>query len=633
MQYFHILAEFLAYLSAFKLNSLDMNSVKPPAFISCFGKMPQLFVFIFCFIFSLSGFMTISAQSESANVPKEWQTFAEQTDYRETPRYAETIAYSQKLDKASDLIAYKTFGKSGEERDLPLLIAATGKAFTPELARKQGKAVVLIQACIHAGESDGKDAGLALLRDIAITKTRAGLLSDVVILFVPIYNVDGHEYFNAYNRINQNGPSEMGFRANATNLNLNRDYMKADAPETRAWLALWNEWKPDFFIDCHVTDGADFRYNLTYEYAHFQEVSPFVKNWMDEHFDGKVVANVEKEGNLLTHYLEFNGRDVSKGIATFIATPRFATGYAALRNRPGLLIETHMLKPYKSRVRATYDVLRFTVDEINKSKVSLFDANRKAVQETVDRGKAYDPSRNFPLRLEVTDTSKPFNLKGVEYKIQDSEISGAKRIVYGTKPLDITIPKFDDAKIKSGIAPPLFYIVPPQWKEIINVLQAHGIKFQRTKKPMELQIESYRFANPKWASTSFENRIPVNFNSIPIREMRLFPADSVVIPLAQEAANVAIHLLEPESGDSLIYWGFFNSIFEQKEYGEGYVLEKLAEEMMKNDANLRKEFEEKLKDEKFANNSSARLSFFYERSPYFDKHIGLYPVGRIIASF
>lgn len=606
-----------------------MISKKSTDFIFPIGKMRDIAVFIFCFVFFHGVFMTVSAQSESANVPNNWKTFAEKTDYRETPRYDETIAFSKKLDAASDRIIYKSFGKSGEGRDLPLLIAADSKAFTPDLARKQGKAVVFVQACIHAGESDGKDAGLALLRDIAITKTRADLLSDVVILFVPIYNVDGHEYFNAYNRINQNGPAEMGFRANATNLNLNRDYMKADAPETRAWLALWNEWKPDFFIDCHVTDGADFRYNLTYEYAHFQEVSPFIKNWMDEHFDGKIVAKVESEGNLLTHYLEFNGRDVSKGITTFVATPRFATGYAALRNRPGLLIETHMLKPYKSRVRATYDVLRFTLEEIGQSKSSLFDVNNKAVLETIERGKTYDETRLFPLRLEITGKSEAFNFKGIEYSIEDSEISGAKRIVYGTKPLDITIPKYNEAKIKTGIAPPLFYIIPPQWKEVIDVLKSQGIKFQTIKKTLVIEVESYRFSNPKWSAISFESRVPVDFDTLPIKEVRTFPANSIVVPLSQETANVAIHLLEPESVDSLIYWGFFNPIFEQKEYGESYVVERLAREMLNNDAKLGKEFEEKLRDDNFSKNSAARLNFFYERSPYFDKRIGLYPIGRI----
>jgi murein tripeptide amidase MpaA len=574
--------------------------------------------------------MQTDAQSEAVNVPKDWQTFAEQTDYKKTWRYDETVAFARKLDEASDLIAYQSFGKSGEGRDLPLLIASNDKTFTVEAARKKGKAIILIQAGIHSGEIDGKDAGFALLRDIAITKTRADLLKDVVILFVPIYNVDGHENFSAFNRINQNGPDEMGFRATSANLNLNRDYMKADAPETRAFLKLWNSWKPDFFIDCHVTDGADFQYNVTYEFAHFQESSTFISDWMFEHFDGKVVPRVESEGNLLTHYVEFAGREITGGVATFIATPRFATGYTPLRNRAGLLIETHSYKPYKSRVRGTYDVLRYTIEEINRAKASLFEANKKADAETLERGETYDAKRQFPLRLSVTEKSTPLQFKAVEYKIEDSDISGTKRIVYGTKPMEITIPKFDEGKITASVAPPLYYIVPPQWKAAIEVLQMHGIQFQRLSKPTKVEVESYRFSDVKFAAASFEGRVTVGFKANPTKEMREFPANSIVIPLAQEAANVAVHLLEPDSPDSFVYWGFFNAIFEQKEYGESYVLEKLAREMLAKDPNLRKEFEEKLKDETFAKNPRARLTFFYERSPYYtNQRIGVYPVGRV----
>ncbi|MDQ3800861.1 MAG: M14 family metallopeptidase [Acidobacteriota bacterium] len=564
------------------------------------------------------------------NVPSEWQTFAEQTNYRKTPRYSETVEYSRRLDKSSDLIIYKPFGKSGEGRDLPLLIAATGKTFTPAAARKRGKAVVLIQACIHAGESDGKDAGLALLRDIAITKTRLSLLDSVVILYVPIYNVDGHELFSPYNRINQVGPDEMGFRGTSANLNLNRDYMKADAPETRAFLKLWNDWRPDFFIDSHVTDGADFRYNITYEFAHFEEVSPFIKNWMNEIFEKKVVPKVEREGNLLSHYLEFNGREVSSGVTTFIATPRFATGYSAIRNRGGLLIESHSLKPYKSRVRGTYDVFWKTLEEINLNKESLFEANRKADAETIERARIYDANNKFPLRFEFTKNSVPFAFKGVEYRLEDSDISGAKRIVYGTKPLDVTIPKFDEVRVSAAVAPPLYYIVPPQWQEVITVLEAHGVRFQRTSKPLKIEVESYRLTEPQWSRASFESRLPVSYKTTPIRETREFPANSVIVPLNQETANVAIHLLEPQSGDSFAAWGFFNAIFEQKEYFSDYIMEEVAREMLAKDANLRREFEEKLKDENFRKNAGARLRFFYERSPYFDRRIGLYPVGRIV---
>ena len=389
--------------------------------------------------------------------------------------------------------------------------------------------------------------------------------------------------------------------------------------------------KPDFFIDCHVTDGADFQYNVTYEYAHFQEVSPLLKNWMDEHFDGKVVPKVESEGNLLTHYVEFAGREVTGGIATFIATPRFATGYTPLRNRIGLLIETHSWKPYRSRVRGTYDVLRYTIEEIAATKASLFDVNKKADAETVERGKTYDPSRRFPLTLDVTEKSTPFAFKGLEYKIEDSTISGGKMIVYGTKPLNITIPRYDEGRVVASVAPPLYYIIPPEWKDVIDVLQMHGVKFETIKKPMTVEVESYRLTQPKWATSSFENRVTLTCKQTPVTETRTYPVGSIIVPMAQDAANVAIHLLEPNGPDSFVYWGFFDSVFEQKEYGESYIIEKVAREMLAKNPNLQKEFDERLKDPAFAKSPRARLQFFYERSPYYlNQKVGVYPVGRIV---
>lgn len=597
-------------------------------------KLKTLSLSITALLWIVSNNTAAYCQSDAGTIPPEWQTKAESTDYKQTWRYDETIAFSKKLDSASPLIKYETYGKSGEGRDMPLLIAASGQTFTPALAKRAGKAIVLIQAGIHAGEIDGKDAGLALLRDIAIAKTRTDLLKDAVILFLPIYSVDGHENWSAYNRINQNGPEEMGFRANATNLNLNRDYMKADAPETRAWLGLWNKWKPDVFIDCHVTDGADFQYNVTYEYAHHQDVHPAIKLWMDEHFDGKVVPNVEKEGNLLTHYVEFAGREVTGGIATFIATPKFATGYTPLRNRAGLLIETNVYKSYKSRVRGTYDVLRHFVDEIGKSKASLAVANVTADTQTIERGKTYDPNRQFALSLSIDRTrSTPLAFKGVKYTMEASTISGGQRIIYGSEPMNITIPRYDDARIATGVAPPLYYIVPVQYREAIDLLKLHGVQFSLLKKPLTTEIESYQLSEPKWATNSFENRITLTAKQMPVKETRTFMAGSALVPMDQEAANVAIHLLEPNGPDSLLYWGYFNSIFEQKEGGSGYVLEKLAREMLEKDPKLQEEFDRYILEPANARSPQARLRFFYERSPYYkNQKIGVYPIGRILKS-
>lgn len=572
------------------------------------------------------------SQSESANVPPEWQTAAEKTNYAKTSRYDEAIKYAKELDKASDLISYQSIGKSGEGRDIPMLIAARDGAFSPKWAKKTGRAIVFIQAGIHAGEIDGKDAGFALLRDIAITKTRLDLLKEAIIIFIPIYSVDGHENWSAYNRINQNGPDEMGYRANSNNLNLNRDYMKADAPETRAWLKLWNDWKPDLFIDCHVTNGADFQYNVTYEYAHFQEVHPAIKLWMDEHFDGIVVPKVEKEGNLLTHYVEFAGREVTGGVATFIATPRFATGYTPIRNRPGLLIETNVYKSYKSRVRGTYDVLWKLVEEAGAAKASLFVANITADTQTVERGKTYDEKRQFPLSLTIDrEKSTPLAFKGVEYKTEASTISGGNRLIYTDVPMNITIPRFDESKVSTSVAPPLYYIIPPQYAGAIDLLTLHGIKFTRLAKPLTTEVESYKLTEPKWATSSFENRITLTAKQTTVKETRSFIAGSALVALDQEAANVAIHLLEPNGPDSLFYWGYFNSIFEQKEGGSGYVLEKLAREMLAKDPKLQEEFDKRLLDPAFARSPQARLRFFYERSPYYlNQKIGVYPVGRVL---
>lgn len=571
------------------------------------------------------------SQNRTAQVPPEWLTHAEKTDYRETPRYSDTIAYAKRLDQASPLIKFETFGKSGEGRDLPLLIAAEGDTLTPEAAKRAGKAVVLIQACIHAGEPDGKDAGLALLRDIAITKTRPGLLKNVVVLFIPIYNTDGHERVSPYNRINQNGPAEMGWRTTTTYQNLNRDYMKADTPETRAWLSLWSKWRPDLFIDCHVTNGADYRYNITYQHEHHEGVPPSVLAWEKNVIDARVAPATEAAGNIVSWYLEFiDNRDLTKGIRDFNGSPRFSTGYIPLRNRPGILIETHMLKPYRPRVIGTYDFLRSTLEEVNKDPESLLKAGKVADAEALAIGSSYDPKRRFPLDFELTDKATPYPLKAVELKVETSEISGAPYVTFGDKPLDITVPMYNELRVKAAVAPPLYYIVPAQWRDVIEVLKVHGLKLSITNAPAKIEVESYRFHDVKWPAGPFEGRQMPSFRVETVREMRTFPAGSVVVPLAQELSRVAINLLEPEAPDSLVRWGFFNATFEQKEYGEAYVLEKLAREMLASDPQLKKEFETKLaSDPKFASSPGARLQFFYRRSPYWDPQMNLYPVGRI----
>jgi hypothetical protein len=564
-------------------------------------------------------------------IPAEWQTHAEKTNYRETARYSETIVYAKRLAESSPLIQYQAFGKSGEGRDLPLLIASDGVAFKPSAARKAGKAVVLIQACIHAGEPDGKDAGLALLRDVAITKSLPDLFANVVVLFIPIYNTDGHERSSPYNRINQNGPAEMGWRTTSTYQNLNRDYMKADTSETRAWLALWNEWKPDLFIDCHVTDGADYRCNITYQFEHHEGVDPGVLAWERDVIRGKVAPATEAAGNVISWYLEFiDNRDLTLGIRDFNGSPRFSTGYTPLRNRPGVLIETHMLKDYRSRVIGTYDFLRFVLAEVNQDPERLLKVGREADERTAAAGSTYDAGRQYPLDFELTDLATPYHLKAVEYHTEKSSVSGDVRVVFGTKPLDLTVPMYQTFRTKAAVAPPLYYIVPAQWRGVIDLLRTHGLQLKTLSNQATIDVEGYRFSEVKWPAGPFEGRQMPVFTAKPVWESRSFPAGSVLVPLAQPLARVAINLLEPKAPDSLVAWGFFNAVFEQKEYAENYVLESLARDMIAQDPELRREFEERLvSDAEFVTNPGQRLQFFYRRSPYWDPQMNLYPVGRI----
>src|SRR5215216_7129712 len=564
----------------------------------------------------------------------DWQTHAEKTDYRETPNYTDTIAFAKQLANVSPAIEYRTFGRSGQRRELPLLIASESQTFTPEAARSQGKAVVLIQACIHSGEPDGKDAGFALLRDIAITKTAAGILENVVLLFIPIYNTDGHERATPYNRINQNGPSEMGWRTTSTYQNLNRDYMKADTPETRAWLKLWDEWQPDLFIDCHVTDGADYRCNITYHHEHHDGVDNAVLAWEREVFGGKVAPATEAAGNIISWYLEFvDNRDLELGTRDFNGSPRFSTGYVPLRNRPGILIETHMLKDYRSRVIGTYDFLQAALTEVNRDPERLRTIGREADERTLAMVRAYNPDASFPLDFELTDEVTPFGLKAFSYETEQSEVSGDLRVVYGREPFDLTIPMYQTFRVKTAVTPPLYYIVPGQWTEVIAVLKAHGLEMKTLAAFEPVDVESYRFTNVIWPYAPFEGRHMPRFDVEPTVETRVFPPGSVVVPLAQPAGKVILNLLEPQAPDSLARWGFFNAIFEEKEYAEHYVLETLAREMLANDPDLNQEFEQRLAlDPDFAASPAERLRFFYKRSPYWDPQMNLYPVGRIISS-
>lgn len=589
----------------------------------------------------------------------DWTTPAEAAQFRTTPNYADTRAYLERLAAAAPgRLKLTRFGVSPEGRDLMLVIAASGGEFTPEAAHRSGKEIVFVQAGIHAGEIEGKDAGLMLLRDIALgtksaptQKTRSRSLSHAldhaILLYAPIFNVDGHENSNPYLRINQNGPDEMGFRATAQNLNLNRDYIKAEAPEMQAWLALWNAWLPDLLADIHTTDGADYRYDLTWYTEDWGPLDAGVKAWQDTALKSRIFPLVEKysfigngpatekRSHLLSPYLELKDhRDITQGIVNFGSGSRFSTGYVALQNRAAVLVETHMLKPYEVRVRATYDLIAAILEDIRTHPGELRRAVEAADRNTIAR--AARPDAALPILFAPSEKSVPLTLKGYAFTQTKSDISGDLWTQYDpSRPKDYVVPYWRDLVATKSATLPAAYLVPAGWPQIIEKLERHGLRYERTTKPLTLEVQRTQIDDPRWASSPFEGHLMLRtFRTTTVRTALTFPPGSALVPLDQRAANVVAQLLEPDAPDSLLRWGFFNAIFEQKEGGDARVLERLARDMLAKDTALKTEFEARLKnDAAFAADPQARLEFFYRRSPWYAKqNVGTYPVVKLDAA-
>ena len=560
----------------------------------------------------------------------DWQTYFEKSGYLETPRYAETMEYFRKLADYSDVAEMIKFGVSPQGRDLNCLVVSNDKAFKPEDAKATGKPVILIINGIHSGEIEGKDASMILLREILVTKEKEKMLDNVILLVIPVFSVDGHERFGKYNRINQNGPEEMGWRTTAQNLNLNRDWMKADAPEMKAMLKLFSSWLPDFIIDNHTTDGADYLYVMTFGIEYFKNSHSETELMLRNKFAPFLYEKMNQTGFLSHGYVWLKDwvKGLDSGITEGPGAPRFSTGYAAIQNRPALLVETHMLKPYKERVFSTKVAMEAVIEFCSDNKVEIIELNGKADRNSIIN--LLEKKEKLPVGFKVSGKSVKTPFKGVKYYKEKSEISGDEKIVYTNEKENLVLDLFNDVQIVKEVSVPNLYIIPSEWSLIVERMRLHGVKVDTLKEDKIFDVKRYRFSDIKFEEKPFEGRNRVSFTINEYYEKRKIPAGSYIVSTDQRTIKVIVNLLEPEAEDSFIKWGFFNAIFEQKEYFEAYVMEKISQEMIKKDPQLKKEFDEKLSlDEKFKNDPNARLNFFYERSPYYDSQLNVYPVMKV----
>lgn len=544
-----------------------------------------------------------------------WITPAERNGFVSTPSYVETRAWLERLVAASPLLKLESFGTTPEGRDLYYVRASKGGA----------KPVVLIQSGIHAGEIDGKDASLMLLRDIAL-RGKADLLDTVDLVFVPIYNADGHERITPDNRPHQRGPDNPGSRSTAQNINLNRDYAKADAPETQAMLRLLGRLDPVLYIDMHGSDGFDHGYDVTYTFAGWGRYvqSKAITAWLNGPFTRGVDAFVTHAGHHPHFYPSaVDERDPEKGLRVSAEGPRYSTGYGDYARIPTVLVEMHCLKPYRQRVLGAYAMMEGAVRQVSRDAAAL--------RAAIDADRADRPT-TLTVRWETNDTPvETVTLQGVASEKYLSPASGEEEVRYLGRPRPIRVPVTGQKPVGS-VTLPVAWWVPASATDVIARLDLHGIRYERAAAPRTLELDRVRIANAQLGPAT-EQRVMLSGTMHHERRRETMPAGTVRVPYDQPRGLLAAALLEPEAIDSFLSWGFFPGVLQKPGGVERYVTAPWAEAALRRDPALRAAFEARLAaDPAFAADGAARLAWFVERSPFRDDRYLLYPIAREVGT-
>lgn len=551
-----------------------------------------------------------------------WVTPGELTGLTESPSYEETMAWLEKLDENSPYITMIPIGLSEQGRAIQMLIVSKNQEFTADEIARSKKPLILFQAGIHAGEIDGKDAGMMLLRDINQGE-KLELLDEANLLFIPILNVDGHERKSEYGRVNQRGPKIMGWRTNAVNLNLNRDYTKLETAGIKAVAKVINDYDPDLYIDIHVTDGADYQYDVTYGFVETGGYSPEISSWLSTQFKPEVDQALKDHGHIPGPLLfAANGQDFSEGNVAFSFSPRFSHTYGDIRHLPAILIENHSLKPFEQRVLGTYVFLEQAI----KSVGDHFESLQNAVESDSDQS-----MESVVVKYGFRETpADSMEFLGIKSEKITSALTGNEYVSWQAEPITQQVPSILMDRPVSSVPVPKAYWIPSEWKEVIQKMKEHGIQMEVLEEAKELNLEYSTVTDYRMVSQPYEGKM--RFQSFDLakkyRKLTLQPG-SVRVKTDQPLGELAVILLEPESVDSFFQWGYFNTILSQTEYMETYVMEPMIQSMLDQDPALKTRFEEELaKDEAFAKSPRRIYRWFYEQTPYIDQNWKVIPVGR-----
>ena len=551
-----------------------------------------------------------------------WVTpFEADPEHDFSPTYADTRAWFDRLDAASDLIRIEQFGTSPEGRPIYAVIASKdGAEFDPS------KPVLLAQAGIHPGEIDGKDAGMMLLRDIAVYG-RDDLLDRVNLILIPILSVDGHERTSAHSRPNQRGPRIQGWRHTATNQNLNRDFVKLDQTEMRAVMGLIQRYRPDLYVDIHVTDGMDYQYDVTYGYNGENGIwsrSPATAQWLDEAFKPAMNDALEAQGHIPGELVfGIDDSNPRAGLSDGGLGERFSNGWGSAAHVPTILIENHSLKPHEQRVLGTYVFL--------ETAMRLLAERGDALREAVAQDRALRPTEILANFVSTEEPVATREFLGIRYENYESPASGRLEIRWlGQPDPEPWMMPFYGSHPTLTLARPEAYWVPSYRADVIERLRLHGVQMEVLDAPRTVPVQMLRLEDPRVSGRTSEGHVPITVESVTTEGRDwTFPAGSVRVPTDQPLGDLVVLALEPQSSESFFAWGMFPEILNRVEYIEAYAIAPLAERMLEADPALRAAFEARLaEDADFAADGDARLAWFYERTPFYDERYRLYPIAR-----
>ncbi len=543
-----------------------------------------------------------------------------------TATYEETINWYQQLAASHKELTMVERGETDVGKPLHLAILSSDQDTNPTSIRNKGKRILLVNNAIHPGEPCGVDASMLLIRDLLSQPKKKKMLDNVVIVFIPIYNIGGALYRNSHTRANQNGPESYGFRGNIRHLDLNRDFIKCDSRNAMAFSEIFQEWNPDVFIDNHTSNGADYQYTMTMIATQHNKLGGALGKYLDTKMMPQFYKAMAKEDWEMCPYV-YAKETPDDGIMGFLDLPRYSTGYSTLFHTIGFVPEAHMLKPYKDRVAATYKFMEVNIELLNSEEGV---AIQKMKQEAAEASKT---QQKFEINWEL-DPEQPstFLFKGFEPGYKKSEVTGLDRLYYDrSKPYEKNIPVLNNYKAKTVVNKPAAYIIPQAWKEVIARLEINKVTMQQLQKDQVLEVETYYVLSEETSSKPYEGHYIHSNVQVDRRteKVQFYKGDYKII-MNQTRNRYIVETLEPEAPDSFFAWGFFDSILQQKEHFSAYVFEDRAAEILKENPTLMRELAKKrATDKDFAESGYEQLHFIYLNSPHYEQTHRRYPVYRL----